>query len=80
MSDLILSAADLSWVRLRRHDQECAECRLRMNEARQGAAAAQRLVFTVPPTPAHLLVCDERNRLLSVHEANMKAEKEPKTT
>ena len=80
MSGDDVSAADLSWIRLRRHDQECAECvELRRKEIQQGVAA-QRLAFTVPPTPADQLVCNERKRLLARHQANMKAEKEAKSS
>lgn len=75
MSEDRLSAADLSWIKLRRHDQECVECaELRRKEYR-GQAAAQRLAFTVPPTPSDQLVCNQRKILLSQHLENMKAEK-----
>jgi len=73
------STADLSWVKLMRHDYECAECRQIRRKENNQQVAAGRLAFTVPPTQPRDLVCNKRKLLEAEHLANMKAEKEQST-
>lgn len=68
-----LSAADISWIRLCRHDMECAECGGRRKKAYEQDVKAQKHAVTMPP--ATWDYCDERKRLLKAHFDNAQAEK-----
>jgi len=55
-----LSFADVSWLRLMRHDTECADC----PRGQPGAG------------PQTIDYCDERKKLFAEHAVNATAEKE----
>ncbi len=68
-----LSPADISWIKLCRHDMECTECGGRRKKADKENEARSRVLLTIPP--ATWDYCDERKRLLKVHFENARREK-----